>query len=545
MGYVDSGSLADKLKDGPLPPRDAAEYVKKVADAVAYAHDNGVIHRDLKPSNVLLDENNEPKVTDFGLAKRVEGDSGLTATGQILGTPSYMPPEQASGNTDDVNESVDVYALGAVLFTLLTGRPPFQAANPVDTLLQVLDAEPLSPRQLNPAVLVDLETICLKCLEKDRRHRYGTAQKLAEELRRFLDGLPIEARPINAFSRGWRWCKRNPVLAGLCATLVITLITGILVASSLAIVATNNAQLAKNRANTIDEKNAELNTTLDDLGRTNAALRGAMAEVEAEQQRTEKQKGIAEWRLYCNEIALASREWREGNPGYAGEVLDHTQASLRGWEYRYLLALFGRSQTTLKGHTDAILSVAFSPDGQRIASGSMDKSLKVWDAETAQVSLTLDGHGEYVTSVAFGPLGKHIVSGGYDGTLKMWDVESGEEVFSHRGHTESINSIVFSRDGERIVTGASDKMIKVWDADVFRPSVSIQGHAEQVNSVDLGPGDLRIVSASSDRTARLWDIESGEEVLAIRNSNPVSTVAFCPDGQARRGRQYGRFDQCV
>ena len=223
MGFVEGESLADKIKDGPLPPREAAEYAKKVAEAIAFAHQRGVIHRDLKPANVLLDQNGEPKVTDFGLAKRVEGDSGLTATGQILGTPSYMPPEQASGQLDEVRETADVYALGAILYCLISGRPPFQAAAPLDTLMQVLEREPVSPRLLNNKVPRDLETVCLKALEKDVRRRYQSAHSLAAELERFLNDEPILARPISWPARAWRWCKRKPIQAAMQATLALLL----------------------------------------------------------------------------------------------------------------------------------------------------------------------------------------------------------------------------------------------------------------------------------------------------------------------------------
>ena len=165
-------------------------------------------------------------MTDFGLAKRTEEDSNLTGTGDILGTPSYMPPEQAGGRLSDVRETADVYALGAVLYATLTGRPPFQTDNRFDTLMQVLEREPVPPRQLNPKVPLDLETICLRCLEKDRRRRYASAAELSAELRRFLNGEPIKVRPISKVERMWRWCKRNPAVAGF-SMLALTLLLGI------------------------------------------------------------------------------------------------------------------------------------------------------------------------------------------------------------------------------------------------------------------------------------------------------------------------------
>jgi hypothetical protein len=222
MGYVEGQSLAAKVAQGPLPPREAAELFKAVAEAVQYAHQKGVIHRDLKPANILLDSSGRPRVTDFGLAKRVEGGSPVTTTGQILGTPSYMPPEQAAGGT--IVPASDVYAMGAVLYVLLTGRPPFYAAEPLDTLAQVLNAEPVSPRQLNPDVPRDLETIVLKCLEKSPQRRYATAEELGQELDRYLAGRPIHARPVSQPERLWRWCRRNPSRAAAAGIALVSLL---------------------------------------------------------------------------------------------------------------------------------------------------------------------------------------------------------------------------------------------------------------------------------------------------------------------------------
>jgi WD40 repeat protein/tetratricopeptide (TPR) repeat protein len=223
MGFVEGESLAHKVAAGPLPPREAAKLLAQIADSIQYAHDRGVIHRDLKPANVLLDARGQPKVTDFGLAKKLAGDSGLTASGQVMGTPSYMPPEQAAGQHDQIGPLADVYSLGAMLYCLLTGRPPFQSASAMDTLLQVLELEPVPLRRLNLGVPRDLETICVKCLEKSPARRYSSASALALDLRRYLAGEPIAARPVGQMERGWRWCRRNPVVASLLAALFVVL----------------------------------------------------------------------------------------------------------------------------------------------------------------------------------------------------------------------------------------------------------------------------------------------------------------------------------
>jgi formylglycine-generating enzyme required for sulfatase activity len=226
MGLVEGRSLAEELREGPMPARRAAEITRKVAEAIGYAHSRGVIHRDLKPGNVLLDQAGEPKVTDFGLAKRTDIDSQLTGTGQIMGTPAFMPPEQALGLMTEVREPADVYSLGATLYCLLTRRPPFQAANPIDTLRQVIEKEPLPLRKLDPSLPKDLETICLKCLRKDAAQRYRSAQALADDLGHWLDGEPIHARPVGRAEKVWLWCKRKPMIAALSAAILGVVLFG-------------------------------------------------------------------------------------------------------------------------------------------------------------------------------------------------------------------------------------------------------------------------------------------------------------------------------
>jgi serine/threonine protein kinase len=217
LEFCPGGSLDKKLAGTPLPPKDAAALVETLAHAMNTAHKSGVVHRDLKPANVLLSADGTAKVTDFRLAKKLD-EAGRTATGAVMGTPSYMAPEQAGGQKGQIGPATDVYALGALLYECLTGRPPFKAATAMDTLAQVIQDEPVPPRQLQPRTPKDLETITLKCLQKEAGKRYASAAELAEDLRRFQAGVPITARPVGNAERLWRWCRRNPGVAAWTAS---------------------------------------------------------------------------------------------------------------------------------------------------------------------------------------------------------------------------------------------------------------------------------------------------------------------------------------
>jgi WD40 repeat protein len=489
LELVPGGSLADRLAGTPLAPRAAARIVEQLAGGMAYAHQHGIVHRDLKPANVLLAEDGTPKITDFGLARRVHGEpgalatGGLTATGAVMGTPSYMAPEQASGEGKRVGPTADVYALGAILYECLTGRPPFRAATALDTLVQVVSAEPVAPRQFNPAIDRDLETICLKCLRKEPGKRYASAQELAEDLRRFLNREPIRARPVGRWERGVKWVRRRPAAAGLLAVSVLAALT--LLGSGLYFTAR------------LTEQNEQLTQ------QRNWAL---------------FQKERAEVARHAIQMDVALRAWQEHDIVRATKILDEVSGDFQTtWEYRHLRGLCRRNPRTLQGHTGGVTSVCFSPDGTRIASAGWDSTVKVWNVEKVQEILALKGGG---LSVCFSPDGKRIASA--SGGVTVWDAQTGKEVLSLKGGG---NSVCFSPDGKRIASGS-----KVWDTQTGKEVLSLKGGGR---SVCFSPDGKRIASDSEDnKTVKVWDAETGQELLALKgHRDGVSSLCYSPDGK--------------
>jgi hypothetical protein len=406
LEYCPGGSLEKKLAGTPLPPREAAALVEKLAWGMQAAHAKGVVHRDLKPANVLLAEDGTPKVTDFGLAKKLD-EAGQTQSGAIMGTPSYMAPEQARGQGSGVGPAADTYALGAILYECLTGRPPFKAATTLETLQQVLEDEPVPPTRLNAQVPRDLETICLKCLRKEAARRYTSAEALAEDLRRYLAGEPILARPVGRVERAVKWVKRRPAVAALVGAVVLVTALGLgafawafgetLQALAETEKARKQADADRRQADAdrkqaqINEKKAEKEKQIADKARQQSDADRKQAEADRERadiarKQKEKQLLRAESLLYGTQIQEADQHLLNYDLVQCRLTLDACRWDLRGPEYGYLVKQLQKKARTLYGHNNAVSSLALSGDGKRLVSGSLDKTIKVWDLEAGKES---------------------------------------------------------------------------------------------------------------------------------------------------------------
>jgi serine/threonine protein kinase/WD40 repeat protein/tetratricopeptide (TPR) repeat protein len=556
MGFIDGQTLAQRVGSGPLPPREAAELLREIASGVQYAHERGVIHRDLKPQNILLASRSHgstpgqqssgswssqptaepvavtPKITDFGLAKRLQSDSSLTETGAVLGTPSYMPPEQAAGRGDQIGAASDVYSLGAILYCLITGRPPFQAATMVETVRQVLEQEPVAPRALVASIPLDLETITLKCLQKDPARRYASAAALRNDLARYLRGEPILARPVGRVERVVRWCNRNRVVASLISLAVVLLVGGTIISALFAYDANVAREAAETNANAANN-NAVQWRKQEKLASQNASLaKAAAASAEQSALAATQSAAFARQNQYFADVNLAQQVLAAGDVVQAIDLLDNhipTEGNedLRGFEWYYLWSLT-RSASTAVAWTSAanasvnreVRAAKVSPDGKLLAVAGGRSNLgevRIYDAATYQELRALPPQKTLVAAITWSPDSGRLAtcSGAFKqpAETKVYSAASGELVWEVPSADPAL-AIDWSLDGQWLAVGTA-KLIQGRGSPPDRFFSTGRGARE---------GGVRLLSAADGSEAATLPGDTGN-IFSVAFSNDNETLA--------------------
>jgi WD40 repeat protein/serine/threonine protein kinase len=581
-----------------------------VCNAIAYAHSRGVLHRDLKPSNIMLGQFGEALVVDWGLAKRTaspqppaaaagppaesvaspeppaggDGSTGpwliagsgsdgdLTRSGQALGTPAYMSPEQAAGRLDVLGPASDVYSLGATLYHLLTGRAPFPQEDVGSILRRVEKGDFPPPRRVNRRVPAALEAICLRAMALRPQDRYASAKALADDLEHWQADEAVTAHAEPWTARLGRWVRHHKLLVGGAAAVAAVGLT-VAVAGWLVKEAKDREASEQQLRGVAEERRAEAEEQKGEADNQRAEAVTQRTNADTERKRADRY-------LYFSRINLADRARQDAEMTRVDALLElmqpqHTGGEdLRGFERDYLFRLrqnslwavntpinslwgaahspggrhvaagcaagvvkvwgarTGQEALSLEGHVDNVRNVAFSPDSRRLASAGFDQRVKVWDVRTGQEALVLKGHTGRVHGVAFSPDGRRLASAGDDLTIKVWDALTGQELLSFKAHTGQIECVAYSPDGRRLASAGWDQTLRVWDARTGQELLTLKGHTNQVRGVAYSPDGTRIASAGHDRTVRVWDASTGRLSLTLRgHSSYLWGVAYSPDGQ--------------
>ena len=576
----------------PVPPRAAAELLACLADAVHYIHTQGILHRDLKPANILLQRSETtkhtkqpeahqkralqdsfscvscvswfPKITDFGLAKDLDRETQLTRSGAAVGTPAYMAPEQAEGRAGEVGPATDVYALGAILYRVLTGRVPFLGANAVDTVRRIAIEEPLEPRRLRPDVPRDLETLCLRCLEKDPRRRYPSAQALADDLGRFLAGRPIQARPVGNLERLGKWLRRRPAVAALVGVCTLALVGSVLAAVLYSI----------------------------QLGQHNAELQATLQRERDERERADERQQQVRRHSYARQFRFAAQVWRTGPTERALEILNDLhpapgEKDLRGFEWSLLKGACPPCPSAWEGHAAAVMCVAVSRDGKIVATGGLDGTVRLWDPATGRLRSTFRRRPQEVIDIAFAPDGQTLAwMERYPSQVVLWDLVAGRErvrydagkgsrlAFSPDGRTvvmgclpglgfcpvagdqpptyrdkdQCWDCVAVSPDGRLIARGGYPAQTKdkfrvcLYDVQVGREGPVLGEHQSFIWALAFSPDGRALASGGWDTQVKVWDVGTGQLRTTLGEPHhEVVRTAFSPDGRllAWAGRDVG------
>jgi serine/threonine protein kinase/WD40 repeat protein len=576
MDYVEGRSLADLSHNEPLPAKLAAAYLRTIAEAVQYAHSKGVLHRDLKPSNILIDQNDQPRITDFGLAKRLDESalstphSPLTVTGQVLGSPNFMPPEQATGDRAAVGTASDVYSLGAILYQLLTGRPPFMAETLTQTLRLATEAEPAAPRLLNPAASPDLETVCLKCLQKDPRRRFSSAQELADELGRFLHGEPIQSRPVGSIERAWNWSRRHPALAALSLAVLVLLLT---VATGSALYASRLRAANKLAAEKLREsyfegaqaqrysgrpgrrfKALELLCKAAEIQPSTQIRNAVIAALALEDLRTIKEiKNLAGRSIQLDsnferyiatdddgstvvrevngnrELARIPAPFRNDGCSFGGP---HTVSAYYREGTNHLLQIYDlqSNRMILSCSNYYCHGIEFSEDGKSCFVSTMIPTviLKFLLPSGQETEFC---RSRMAASLKYSPEGERVAfSDEASPEIQIRDSGSGK-LLKTLTNSSVAKTLSWHPNGRLLAAGSADSKIYVWDTETGQIRRVLAGHEGQVIGAFFSSDGEWLASFSWDNFFRLWDTATGRQILSRPAFGGAGGARLSSDGR--------------
>ena len=541
LEFVEGENLSRRLQGLAMVPKKAAELALELARTLAFVHQHGLLHRDIKPGNVMIDVNGSIKVADFGLVKEdvgfVElaetgehqiitvksdqptevGQGILTAVGECLGTPNYMAPEQTWGNQAAVDVRCDVYGIGATLYEMLSGRPPFQGVSQADTFEQVRHRPPASLSLSNPTIPRDLKTICLKCLEKEPERRFRNAQELAEELDRFQRGLPILSRPIGSVERGWRWCRRRPALASLMATSLAGLLAVV------ALLAVNNRNLAT--------YNRDLTRVFDELKSTVSELNVAAATAKTLQRVAEQHERQAKDGLYAADINRAAIAMVQGDTRELTSLLERqipgpNEVDRRGFEWWHLYRKAKRARRLLLEVDAPLYLLRPTPTRDFLAVAGADAVVRIIHPETGQLEQQIPTGQIEVNGVAYSPNGKELATAGDDGTIIIWNRKTAMPRLVIKAHPGKVFQLVYTQNGSQIISCGNNPVIRAFDTGTGEPVFVLEGHVDTVQSLFLADDGKTLVSTADDLSVRLWNLEDRTELMSFTSTGDVGPAEF-------------------